>query len=116
MLTESHGTILVLTRAGMGHAEPELQGRLLQKYLTLLLEEVELPWAICFYTDGVRLVVDGSPVLEELRALQDRGVYRRLCQTCLQAFGLLDQVRVGIVGGMGDILAAQRRAAKVISL
>ena len=55
-------------------------------------------------------------MLQELRAIQERGTYLILCQTCLQAFGLLNQIQVGIVGGMGDILAAQLRAAKVISL
>ena len=116
MTTDPQGTILLITRAGMGHADPDLQARLLQKYLTLLLEEETLPWAICFYTDGVKLAAEGSPVLQELRAIQERGTYLILCQTCLQAFGLLDKIQVGIVGGMGDILAAQLRAAKVISL
>jgi hypothetical protein len=39
-----------------------------------------------------------------------------LCSTCLNYFNLADQVQVGIVGGMTDILEAQRRAEKVISL
>ncbi len=38
----------------------------------------------------------------------------RLFQTYCRL--LLDDVRVGIVGGMGDILAAQVRASKVVSL
>jgi hypothetical protein len=49
--------------------------------------------AICFYTEGVKLVVEGSPVVEELKALQARG---RLivCQTCLNYFNLIDKVQV----------------------
>ncbi len=35
-----------------------------------------------------------------------------LCSTCLNYYNLADQVRVGIVGGMTDILEAQRRGAK----
>jgi hypothetical protein len=34
----------------------------------------------------------------------------------LDYFGLLEKIRVGIVGGMGDIIAAQWLADKVISL
>ena len=116
MSASTGGTILMLTREGMGHADPDLQKRLLQKYLTLVLEDDQIPWAICFYTEGVRLVVEGSSVLEQLQALQKRGVCLIACHTCLQAYGLLEQVRVGIVGGIRDILAAQNRAAKVISL
>jgi len=39
-----------------------------------------------------------------------------LCSTCLNYFNLVDQVQVGIVGGMPDIIEAQRKAAKVITL
>ena len=72
--------------------------------------------AICFYTDGVRLVVEGSPVIELLKSLEAKGVRLILCSTCLSYFNLTDQVKVGIVGGMTDIIEAQRRASKVISL
>jgi hypothetical protein len=39
-----------------------------------------------------------------------------LCSTCLNYYYLADQVQVGIVGGMPDILEAQQRASKAISL
>jgi MoaA/NifB/PqqE/SkfB family radical SAM enzyme len=55
-------------------------------------------------------------VLEPLMALAEKGTYLILCQTCLEFFGLRDAVRVGIVGGMGDIIAAMQRATKVISV
>ncbi|MBI3175934.1 MAG: DsrE family protein [Chloroflexi bacterium] len=110
-------TVILITHYGMGNATnvPELQVRLLNKYLTLLLESRQFPAAICFYTDGVKLTVAGSPVLEPLKALEANGVHLVICSTCLETFGL-SQVEVGIVGGMGDILEAQFKAGKVISL
>jgi DsrE/DsrF-like family. len=39
-----------------------------------------------------------------------------ICQTCLEYFGLLEQVSVGKVQGMPDIIAAMQSAEKVISL
>jgi intracellular sulfur oxidation DsrE/DsrF family protein len=75
-----------------------------------------LPAVICFYADGVRLVVDGSPVLEPLASLEAKGVRLVLCSTCLNFYNLVDRVRVGIVGGMTDIIEAQRCAGKVISI
>ena len=101
---------------GMGAADPELQHTLLRKYLLLLQENGALPGAICFYTSGVKMVVEGSPVLDVLQTLEARGVRLIVCKTCLDSFGLLSQVRVGIVGGMGDIIAAQMLAEKVITL
>ncbi|GAB4399698.1 MAG: hypothetical protein OHK0052_23270 [Anaerolineales bacterium] len=75
-----------------------------------------MPKAIGFYTEGVRLCVTGSPVLEELRALEAKGVRLILCSTCLNFYGLSEQVAVGIVGGMTDIIEAQFLADKVIVL
>lgn len=109
-------TVLLITRNGMGEAEPALQQKLITTYFKLLDENDILPAAICFYTDGVRLVVEGSPVLEALWSLEAKGVHLILCSTCLNFLNLADQVKVGIVGGMTDILEAQRRASKVITL
>jgi intracellular sulfur oxidation DsrE/DsrF family protein len=109
-------TVIRVTRNGMGDADLALQQKLITIYFKLLDENNILPAAICFYTDGVRLVVEGSPVLESLRSLEAKGVRLILCSTCLGFFNLTDQVQVGIVGGMADIIEAQRRAAKVLSL
>ncbi len=111
-------TVILITHYGMGSASdvPDLPIKLIGKYFSLLLEGDHLPAAICFYTDGVKLVVKGSPALELLKALEGKGVRLIVCSTCLETFGLTDQVQVGIVGGMGDILEAQVKAGKVISL
>ena len=108
--------VLLVTNDGMGRATAELQHKLIGTYLRLLDEHAMLPAAICFYTDGVKLVVEGSPVLEPLKSLETKGVHLIVCSTCLAYFGLEDKVRVGIVGGMTDIIEAQWRAGKVITL
>jgi hypothetical protein len=109
-------TVILITRNGMGEAVPELQQKLIQTYLKLLDENNIQPAVVCFYSEGVRLVVEGSPVLNLLKSLEAKGTRLILCSTCLNYFNLTDQVRVGIVGGMADIIEAQRRASKVISI
>ena len=109
-------TLVMVTRNGMGSADQALQQKLLGVWLRLHQENGTLPGAIAFYTDGVRLVCEGSPVLEQLATYEEAGVHLISCKTCLDSFGLTDQVRVGVVGGMGDIIAAQVTAEKVISL
>jgi len=109
-------TTILVTRNGMGDADPELQEKLINTYFRLLDENEILPAVICFYADGVKLVVEGSPVLESLKSLEAKGVRLVLCNTCLNFYGLADQVAVGVVGGMGDIIEAQTKAAKVISI
>jgi intracellular sulfur oxidation DsrE/DsrF family protein len=100
----------------MGEADSELQTKLIQTYFRLINEADTLPAVICFYAEGVQLVVEGSPVLDSLKALEDKGVHLIICNTCLNFYKLADKVAVGIEGGMTDIIEAQRRAAKVITL
>jgi intracellular sulfur oxidation DsrE/DsrF family protein len=109
-------TVIQITNNGMGKSDQALQHKLVVKYLELIQMNDKLPNAITFYTDGVKLVVEGSPVLEQLRALEGKGVRLIVCSTCLDHYGLSEKVRVGIVGGMTDIIEAQVKAEKVISL
>ena len=111
-----NGTVLLITKNGMGSADESLQLTLIAKYFELLALQPDLPAAICFYTDGVRLACEGSSVLAQLQTLESKGVRLVLCSTCLSYLNLADQVQVGITGGMGDILEAQMKAEKVISL
>lgn len=109
-------TVLVFTHNGLGAAPAELQQKLVAKFLQLNLDANTLPAKILFYTDGVKLACEGSPVINELKALNERGVELILCSTCLDYFGLRDKVQVGVVGGMPDIIEALNAAGKVISL
>ena len=45
-----------------------------------------------------------------------KGLRLVLCQTCLTFYQLENKVRAGVVGGMGDILAALGGVGKVISV
>ncbi len=112
----SSSTVIVVNNNGMGSAEEVLRQKLLRIYLTMLRENEFYPGAICFYADGVKMVVEGSPVLDLLHALEAKGVRLIICITCLQYFGLTEKVAVGIVGGMNDILLAQWMASKVVTL
>jgi intracellular sulfur oxidation DsrE/DsrF family protein len=100
----------------MGKADEKLGQMLVGKYFDLLLQNGSLPAALCFYTEGVRLVCEGSPVLEQLRRLEANGVHLIVCSTCLNYYQLTEKVQIGIVGGMGDIIEAQVKAEKVITL
>jgi hypothetical protein len=112
----SSSTVILVSNDGMGSAEEALRHKLLGVYLTMLQENGFYPGAICFYAGGVKMVIEGSPVLDKLHGLEDKGVRLIICSTCLQYYGLMDKVAVGIVGGMNDILLAQWMANKVITL
>ena len=70
--------------------------------------------AIVLFNAGVKLVAADSPVLTELKLLEERGVDLIPCGTCLQHFGVTPAV--GKVGDMDAIVRELDRAAKVITL
>jgi selenium metabolism protein YedF len=109
-------TIILVTNNGMGKADPALQHKLAVKYFELLMQNTNLPAAICFYTEGVKLTVIDSPVIEQLKALEAKGVRLIICSTCLDFYSLSDQIQIGIIGGMSDIIEAQTKASKVITI
>ncbi len=117
MPDQPKAVVFIFNSNGFGQtSEQALKNKLAKTFLTLILQNQDYPRAICFYTDGVKLACEGSAVLEELAALEAKGVHLILCQTCLDYFGLKDKVRVGIVGGMGDIIAAMLQANSVVTV
>lgn len=109
-------TILLFTRNGMGEGPADLRQLLVEKYLTLTLASGDLPDRILFYTEGVYLTCEGSRVLPQLTELETRGTRLIICKTCTDTFGVTDKVKVGIIGGMPDILESIQQADKVVSL
>ena len=113
----SKKTVFIFTSYGMGVTDnADLKIGLAKKFLALIAQHNPLPAQICFYTDGVKLTVEGSPVLDELKALAAKGVELVICSTCIDTFGLRDKVRVGVVGGMPDIITAITGADNAITL
>ena len=109
-------TVLLFTRNGLGDAPEGLRQTLVVKFLSLLAQAEDKPSQILFYADGVKLVCEGSLVVNWLKMLEENGVELMVCSTCLEFFGLTDELRVGKIGGMPGILAALQESDKVISL
>jgi selenium metabolism protein YedF len=99
----------------LGHGDPQLGRILMKAFLKTLPSAEPLPAKLIFINAGVHLTTEGSEEIEPLRELADRGVEIVSCGTCLDFYGKADQVEVGIVGNMYDIVESLARAAKVIT-
>ncbi len=109
--------VLVVPGETMGRGEStELGQVLIRSFFHTLLETERRPDVIVFYNTGVRLVVEGSPILEDLRALSEQGVQILACGTCLGYFDLKDRVAVGTVSNMYTISETLLGAGRVVSL
>ena len=111
------GPLVVLLGADtMGRGPEELGGILIRSFLHTLGEVSPCPEVLILVNSGVRLAVEGSPVLDDLRALAGRGVQILACGTCLGYFELKDRVAVGTVSNMYTIAETLLGASKVVSL
>lgn len=109
--------VLVIPSEFMGRGEHEELGQILIRGFLHTLNEVSpLPDVIIFFNSGVKLTVEGSPVLEDLRSLEAQGVQILICGTCLGYYGLKEKVAVGEVSNMYTIAETMLQAGKVVSL
>lgn len=111
-----HGFIILVAGDGLGRGDDDLGRRLMGRFLHELGGQRNLPEKMMFLNSGVNLVVDGSPVLGQLTRLEESGVEIVACGTCLEKFGLLDQVAVGGKTDMGTTVAALANSTKVLSI
>jgi hypothetical protein len=109
-------TVIVFNGNGMGHAPENLSKILVKNYLGLLTDENHHPAVLLFYGEGVKLVCEGSEVIDSLVMLERKGTKLISCKTCLKYFELDDKVKAGKVGTMADILTMQMEAGKVITV
>lgn len=108
--------VIVINNEIMGHGDAELGGILIRSFLHTLTEARAVPHTLIFYNTGVKLVVDGSPVLADLHELQKQGVTILACGTCLGHFGLKEKIAAGEVSNMYDITDTLTGAGKVVTL
>jgi intracellular sulfur oxidation DsrE/DsrF family protein len=111
--------ILLVTREGLGHvdlSDKQFGLEMFDRLLHAWESQPVKPHAICFYTDGVKLVCKGSPALLGLKILHSQGVRLISCRTCLEHFQLTEKVAVGEVGGMNDIVGLLVEADSVVTV
>jgi selenium metabolism protein YedF len=100
----------------MGFGDDVLGRKLMVNYLRTLKEMGDELWRLVFVNNGVKLTIDGSEVLEDLKNYETDGLKILVCGTCLDHFKLLEQKQVGETTNMLDIVTAMQLADKVINI
>ena len=86
---------LLIQGEGLGRGDDKLGQVIMGNFLRLLGESRDKPETLIFWNHGVRLVCEGSAVLEHLRRLEEQGVEILACTTCLEYLDLRDKLIVG---------------------
>lgn len=105
---EVSGYVVAIGSNKMGDGAEELGEKLMGSFLYSLSEQDELPKTILFYNGGVKLTVEGSASLEDLKNLENKGVEILSCGLCLNYYGLTEKLKVGSVTNMYKILEVMR--------
>ena len=113
---ESGPVVIAVSGNTMGRGDDELGQVLLRSYLHTLTEVTPRPDTLIFFNSGVRLAVEGSPLLDDLRLLAGQGTQILLCGTCVGHFDLKERVAVGEISNMYAISETMLRAGKVVNL
>lgn len=101
----------------IGTNESELGRNLAKMAIFTLSESDNIPSYVLFMNEGVKLVTGVEPqIIDNLNTLIEKGSQVLVCGTCLNFYGLKDEIKVGTVSNMYDILGAMQEVSKVIKL
>lgn len=108
------GRVVVLSADTMGTGDEKLGRKLMKAFIFALTSQDVTPDKVICYNTGARLTTVDADTIRDLKVLEAAGTTVMTCGTCLDFYGLKQQLQVGIVSNMYDIVEAQMNAALVI--
>ncbi|MDR1922682.1 MAG: sulfurtransferase-like selenium metabolism protein YedF [Candidatus Adiutrix sp.] len=113
---DSANTVLLAGSRFMGLGDETLGAKLAAAFFDTLAALDQPPRLAAFYNGGVYLTTHDSPILEAIKDLAEQGAVVISCGVCLEYFKLKEQLKVGRIGNMYEIINAQRTADRVVRL
>ena len=107
--------VIVCSEDKMGRGNDELGSVLIRAFLHTICTQKEKPDVVIFYNTGVKLTLEGSDVLDDLKELAAVGVEILVCGTCLNYFEVKDKMSVGVVSNMYDIAGTMSKASRLLT-
>ncbi len=101
----------------VGDGDRELGGNLMKMAIYTLNQADIAPMNLLFMNAGVKLLCGDEPqIIDSVKEMMEKGTDVLVCGTCLNYYGITDQLKVGEVSNMYDILERMHESAKVITL
>lgn len=107
--------VIVCAEDKMGRGNDELGAVLIRAFLHTICLQKDKPDVMIFYNTGVKLTIQESEVLDDLKELAAAGVEMLVCGTCLNYFELKDKMGVGVVSNMYDIAGTMSKASRLLT-
>jgi len=106
--------VVVIKTEFMGDGDNELGKVLIKGFIYALSQQDELPQTMLFYNGGAKITSEGSESIEDLKALEEKGVKIFTCGTCLNYYGLTEKLCVGEVTNMYEITKKMTEASLIV--
>ena len=116
-LPEKKKPVVFIASSYIGE-DPELGKILIKGFIKTFLNADPMPEKIVLINTAVKLACRGADeeILSALRELSEKGVEIICCGTCLDYFGLLEQLEVGVASNAYDVVQSLVNASSVIRL
>ncbi|MEG6521225.1 sulfurtransferase-like selenium metabolism protein YedF [Desulfotomaculum sp. 1211_IL3151] len=112
---ETSQVVYLFTSNTLGSGAEDLGETLMISFFNSLLEK-NPPRVLMLVNSGVRLAIQQSRVLEQINKLVERGTEVLACGTCLDYYKLKEQLAVGRITNMLEILDNMTGGDRVITL
>lgn len=112
--SDTRDMVVYVTSEGMGRGDDELGRTLMAAFLDTLAQFKDEVSHVVFVNGGAKLTVSDSPVLEQIRQLEQLGAKVLVCGTCLNHFGIKDKLAVGSVSNMFAIIETLSKARRIV--
>lgn len=96
--------MLIFKGEGIGDGDPGLARKMIKGFLKMLSKETVKPKGIFFLGESVHLLLNESPVLEYLQALEQDGVDLLVCRAAAEWYDLEEKLQAGRIISTGHWL------------
>ncbi len=102
--TEASGKVYFVNSDTLGEGEEKLGNVLMKAFISTLIELDPLPEKIVFMNSVVKVPALNDEAKEYLQKLEEAGVTILSCGSCLNYYGIEDELEVGEISNMYEIL------------
>jgi selenium metabolism protein YedF len=107
-------SVFVIASNVMGQGNDDLGAILMKAFIHTAIDLDHRPDVMIFYNTGVKLTASDSDVIDDLKALEAKGVKLLICGTCVNFFDLTGKIGTGTVSNMYDIAGTLSTAGRIV--
>lgn len=113
---ERKGKTYLILSDKLGKGEDELGKILIKGFLYTLTQAEPYPEKILLLNSAVRLSTENAETIEHLKSLTELGTQIFSCGTCLNFYNLTEELKVGLIGNMYDVVDSLNSNIEVVTI